>query len=407
MLSILIGLFISLVMPSAYFLINWQEFHSQAELRSVEITYNAKSVIKDNPDLWYYNISKFMEIADDSKFRKGIKSIKIVDKNENLIFEEILNNELEMVYSFRSPIKYNNEVYGFIEIQESIKQLVFGTVRLAMLFTILGVVIGVALYKNSVSIVRIAEKDVWFHAEQTKRQAELDVARLDRLKIVGQMAASIGHEIRNPMTTVRGYLQLFSRKDEFLPLASQFQLMIDELDRANSIITEFLSLAHNKAVKKKDCNLNSIIEKLEPLIQSNALLRGLSVEYDLKDIPEIYIDKKEIQQLILNITQNGLEAMTSGGCLFIKTDVENNEIRLLIIDQGTGIDPNILANIGTPFFTTKETGTGLGLAVCYSIAHRHQAKIEFIRSEENTICITRFPQAVDLGDNHTMHQQET
>jgi len=398
----LIGLVISLTMPISYFIINWKEFHSQAELRSVEITYNAKSAVKENPDLWYYNISKYMKIADDSKFRKGIKSIKVVDKNENLLFEEILNDEIDMIHSFRNPIKYNNEVYGFIEIQESIEKLVVETARLAIFFAILGVFIGIGLYRHSVSIVRLAERDVWYHAEQSKREADLNVARLDRLKIVGQMAASIGHEIRNPMTTVRGYLQFFSRKKEFLPLASQFQLLIDELDRANSIITEFLSLAHNKIVKKKKCNLNSLIEKLKPLIQSNALLRGLSVQFDLKDIPEIYIDEKEIQQLIMNITQNGLEAMTSGGCLFIKTDVEENDTRLLIIDQGMGIDPDILHNLGTPFFTTKEMGTGLGLAVCYSIVHRHRATIEFVRSEESTMCITRFPQSADLVDNHEM-----
>lgn len=396
MVSLLIGLVIGLTMPSAYLLINWQDFQSQVQLRGVEITYNAKAVIKDNPDLWYYNVSKFMEIADESKFGTGIKSIKILDKQYNIVYEDVLDNKLTMTYPFRSPIMYNNEVYGFIQIEESIEQLVLRTVWLAIICIIIGVIIGVALYRYSVSIVRVAEQDVWCYVEQSTRQAELDIARLDRLKIVGQMAASIGHEIRNPMTTVRGYLQFFARKAEFHLLVSQFQLMIDELDRANSIITEFLSLSHNKAVQKTDCNLNSIMEKMKPLIQTNALLRGLTVEFDLNHIPNIYIDEKEIQQLILNITQNGLEAMTSGGYLLIKTDVEDDDIRLLIIDQGTGIDPSILANIGTPFFTTKETGTGLGLAVCYSIAHRHGATIEFTRSEGTTICITSFPQSKEL-----------
>jgi len=393
--SIIVGLVISLMMPTLYFAINWQEFKTQGALRSARITYNAKPIIQENPDLWYYNIIKLLEIADDSNSHKGVQSIRIIDGSYNIIFQKILDKEIKLIYSFRSPLNYNNEVYGFIEVQESIEELVFRTVLIAMYFMILGIIMGVVLYKYSARIVRLAEQDVWSYVEKSKRQAELDVARLDRLKIVGQMAASIGHEIRNPMTTVRGYLQFFSRKTEFSLLSAQFKLMIDELDRANSIITEFLSLAHNKVVEKKNYNLNHLMEKMKPLIESNALILGLSVEFDLQDIPNIYIDVKEIQQLILNITQNGLEAMKPGGCLVVKTDITDQVARLLIIDEGPGIDPNVLANIGTPFFTTKETGTGLGLAVCYSIAHRHGATIEFTRSEEKTMCITRFTQAVE------------
>ncbi len=390
-LSILIGLSISLTMPIVYFAISWQEFYYHALIRSAEFANKAKRTIQENPDLWYYNVTKFMELADESNIHKEIESVKIFDANGNLIFNQFLNHETRLTYPFRYPIRYNNEIYGFVEVRESVQQLVLGTGRLAIFCAIIGTIISVILYRYSVSIVRLAEKDIWC-AEQSKRQAEREVARLDRLRIVGEMAAAIGHEVRNPMTTVRGYLQFLSQKNEFLSFESQFQLLINELDRANSIITEFLSLAHNKAVTMKDCNLNNLIKKIEPLIQSNALIRGLSVQLDLQNIPDICIDEKEIQQLIINISQNGLEAMNSGGCLFIKTDADENDVRLSIIDQGKGIDPNLLPKIGTPFFTTKEAGTGLGLAVCYSIAHRHRANIDFECGGGCTKCIIRFTQ---------------
>jgi len=202
-----------------------------------------------------------------------------------------------------------------------------------------------------------------------------EITRLDRLNLVGEMAASIGHEVRNPMTTVRGFLQMLSRKPELLNFNDFFTLMIEELDRANAIISEFLSLAKNKAVSLEPHNLNSIIKSIEPLIQADAAISDKCLRLELSDIPDLLVDAKEIRQLILNLTRNGLEAMPPGKALTIKTYQEGNEAILAVQDEGHGIDPNLLEKLGTPFLTTKETGTGLGLPICYSIAKRHNAEI--------------------------------
>lgn len=202
-----------------------------------------------------------------------------------------------------------------------------------------------------------------------------EIARLDRLNLVGEMAAGIGHEIRNPMTTVRGFLQMLGEKDDCTKYKDYFSLMIDELDRANSIITEFLSLAKNKAVEFKTQDLNHIVKVILPLISADAIVTDKHIEVDLDDIPMLLLDEKEIRQLILNLVRNGLEAMSPGGILTIKTFSEGDEVVLAIMDHGKGIEPDVLEKIGTPFFTTKDNGTGLGLAVCYSIAARHDAAI--------------------------------
>ncbi|MGE5391125.1 MAG: PAS domain S-box protein [Deltaproteobacteria bacterium] len=222
------------------------------------------------------------------------------------------------------------------------------------------------------------------------RKMEVEMTRLDRLNLVGEMAASIGHEIRNPMTTVRGYLQILRENDDYKQEIKYFDLMIEEMDRANSILTEFLSLAKNKIVELKTQNLKSIIIKLLPLIQTKAIGQDQNIKLELNDVPDLLLDKEEIHQLIFNLVDNGLESMPSAGEVTIRTFIENEEVVLAVQDQGNGIDNRLLDKLGTPFLTTKEQGTGLGLAVCYRIAARHNAKIDIETSSNGTTFYVRF-----------------
>lgn len=219
---------------------------------------------------------------------------------------------------------------------------------------------------------------------------EQDVSRLDRLNIVGQMAANFAHEVRNPLTTVRGYIQLLGKKSEFSPFKEQFSLLLEELDRTNHIITEYLSLSKNKALKMKRCNFNDIISSLYPLVQADAVTSKVEIELYLETIPQLYVDDKEIKQLILNLTRNAIEAMPSGGKLQIKTTNMGSETVLTVSDQGKGIPQHIMENLGKPFLTTKENGTGLGMAICYRICHRHNAKLEINSGPDGTTINIRF-----------------
>lgn len=223
---------------------------------------------------------------------------------------------------------------------------------------------------DPVSILEI-NRDI---TAQKKYEAEL--SRLDRLNIIGELAAAIGHEVRNPMTTVRGYLQRLTDKAAFAEHRETFALMIEEMDRANSIISEFLGMAKNKTVKLRSTDLNTVIRSLFPLLQAEALRRGSNVELALADIPEVPADEKELRQCIINLVNNGLDAMPTGGKVTIATAKTGNRVAITVRDNGPGIPPAIKEKLGTPFLTTKENGTGLGLPVCYRIAQRHQAAIE-------------------------------
>jgi len=224
-----------------------------------------------------------------------------------------------------------------------------------------------------------------------RKQIESEMTRLGQLNLVGEMAASIGHEIRNPMTTVRGYLQLLRENPAYYRHIDYFDLMIEEIDRANMIITDFLSLAKNKMMDLESKNINSILRNFYPLLQANAIHQDKSIVLDMQRVPELLLDENEIRQLILNLVNNGLDSISPGEKVFIRTFMENEKVVLAVQDQGCGISPDILNNIGIPFFTTKDQGTGLGLAVCYGIASRHNARIDIETSHNGTTFFIRFP----------------
>lgn len=223
-----------------------------------------------------------------------------------------------------------------------------------------------------------------------RKNADRELARLDRLNMVGEMAAGIAHEVRNPLTTVHGFLQLLSAKDNTKKYREFYELMIEELNRANLIITDFLSLASNRTSDFESVNISGIVRSLSPLLSADALNREKEIFLELEEVPDIQGSVNELRQLLLNLARNGLEAMQSGRTLTIQTCKLDKYIILRVRDQGEGIDPMILAKLGTPFFTTKEHGTGLGLAICQSIALRHNAVINYESNPSGTTVTVKF-----------------
>lgn len=218
-----------------------------------------------------------------------------------------------------------------------------------------------------------------------------EIGRMERLSLVGQMAASITHEIRNPMAVIRGFVQLIQERS---PQSQHeyFRIIMEELDRANLIISDFLSLAQNRELKMELASIHATINDLAPLINADANLRGQSLEVVLcTEMPLMRMNDREIKQMLLNIARNGMEAMGEKGILRIRTDYRDGEISIHISDEGVGIPQDKLSNMFEPFFTTKTRGTGLGLPLCLSIAERHGGRIDVMTSEgEGTTFIVTF-----------------
>ena len=215
-----------------------------------------------------------------------------------------------------------------------------------------------------------------------------EIDRLDRLNLIGNMAAGLAHEIRNPLTVIKGYLQFFKSK---LPrhLYDQFSLILSELQRIETIITVFLSIAKNKPSELEQQNLNDIINSIAPLLLTNALKRSMNIEFKQSaNLSTLLLSEKEIKQLLLNLAMNGLNAMKEHGTLTIETKQQGNEVVLSVTDCGCGIPKDIQEKIFDPFFTTNHENTGLGLSVCISIAERHHATIEVSSKENEGTCFT-------------------
>ncbi|ATW27004.1 two-component system sensor histidine kinase NtrB [Candidatus Formimonas warabiya] len=247
---------------------------------------------------------------------------------------------------------------------------------------------GITLLLHDITERKIYDQEKDHAAE--RKQFEIEMERLDRLNSLGEMVACIGHELRNPMTTVRGFLQLLGEQAECLKFKDSFDLMIEELDKCNSIITEFLSLAKNRVLNLESGSLNEIVMAIAPLIREESARADKNVMFELEETPDLLLDQNEIRQLILNLMRNALEAMGPGKMLVVKTYREGLDVVLAVKDQGPGMDLSIIEKIGIPFVTTKENCIGLGLAVCFSIAARHNAVITFDTCSKGTTFFVRF-----------------
>lgn len=223
-----------------------------------------------------------------------------------------------------------------------------------------------------------------------RKESEKKKQYFDKLKIIGEMAAGVAHEVRNPLTTVKGFLQLMVENKELDNYKSINMLMIDEINRINEIITEFLNIAKDQSGKLECCNLNNIIKVLSPLLETRAVKEGKLIVLKLGTISDLNINKNEIRQLLLNMTNNALDAMDVGKKVQINTFEENGKVVLSIKDEGNGIPANMKDDISTPFVTTKEGGTGLGLPIWFSIAQRNNSEIDFTSSSEGSTFNIRF-----------------
>lgn len=200
----------------------------------------------------------------------------------------------------------------------------------------------------------------------------------EMLSAVGQLAAGIAHEIRNPLTSLKGFTKLLDRNTD---KKNYTQIMLAELDRIETIISELLMLARPQKLHFENTDVIRILQDVITLLDPQALLNNVEIITKIaRDIPPIRCVQNQLKQVFINLIKNGIEAMPHGGDLIIKGRMtEDNDIWLSFIDHGVGIAEDKIPKLGSPFYTTKDDGTGLGLMVSYKIIENHQGMID-IRS---------------------------
>ncbi|NMO96077.1 ATP-binding protein [Paenibacillus lemnae] len=216
------------------------------------------------------------------------------------------------------------------------------------------------------------------------KQIEQTAYQNDKLAMLGKISASIAHEIRNPLTSIRGFIQLLRPHLIHLGKDEYVRIILMEIDRANDIIYEFLNSSKPSAPQTTLIPVRSLLKEVVLLTESEALMKGCQIELRAGEVEEacsISVDVKQIKQVILNLVKNALDAIDGKhdhdgqGRIEISASRIGEQVNITISDNGGGMDQHTLNHLFNPFFTTKEGGTGLGLSVSYRIIRNHGGTI--------------------------------
>ncbi|OYD56220.1 hypothetical protein CGZ90_18660 [Fictibacillus aquaticus] len=224
--------------------------------------------------------------------------------------------------------------------------------------------------------------------EQMEMKQEL--IRTEKMNVVSQLAASVAHEIRNPMTSVRGFMQLMQKEENLTKEQHLYiSISIEELDRAQGIINQYLALAKPQTDQYETIDLSSVIHQSIDVMYSYAILNSIHITQQVESGLEIEGLKLEIQQVLINIIKNAIEAIKSEGEIWISAAKQSDGyVSIQIKDNGVGMTETQLKKIGSPYYSTKEKGTGLGLTVCHQIVKQMGGNI-MIKSElQKGTCFT-------------------
>ncbi|WP_338785827.1 PAS domain S-box protein [Metabacillus sp. FJAT-53654] len=331
-----------------------------AERKLAESEQRYKSLFEFNPELVYmidlqgnltnvndhfykytgYNKEDFLQksvlslIVENDRRRVSEAYIKVIKENKPWINEEIeIIKKDQLKKSLRCtavPMIINNETVGVI-----------------------GYAVDITKEKETMQLLRKTEK----------------------LSVVGELAASVAHEIRNPLTSLKGFLQMLQSSSDENQM--YYKIMLEEIERINIISSELLVLAKPQQIHFQKRNINELLSNVKSLLESEANLYGVELEILTNDrLPLVDCESNQLKQLFINIIKNSIEATSKKVQVSInKTD--HDHICILFKDDGCGIDQERLKHLGEPFYSMKEKGTGLGLTVSYRIVEFHKGQIQF------------------------------
>lgn len=216
-----------------------------------------------------------------------------------------------------------------------------------------------------------------------RKQTEEMLHRQDKLAAVGQLAAGVAHEIRNPLTSMKGYTEYLQLDEKDENRLEYLGIIMDEINRVNEIVEEFLELSKPQPLILETKNIVPIIQNVLSLTEFDARKKNVILFFDCYH-EEILIrcDENRLKQVLLNFVINGIEAMPDGGEIKVVTELKEEKVHISIIDTGVGMPPDQLRRIGEPFFTTKKSGNGLGLMISFKIIESHLGRV-FVESEVN------------------------
>lgn len=206
-----------------------------------------------------------------------------------------------------------------------------------------------------------------------RKQASIQMQRLEQINLISQIAGGMAHEVRDPLTTVKGFLQMIKRSEDYSKYNEYYSLLINEIDKANSVLSDFIALSSINQNASNEANLNEVISLSKPIIDSMVVRNNIELHIELQELPNITINYWDIQQVVLNLIKVSIEAMPIKGNLSIKTIFENNEIILAVTYQGDGLRGK--EKIGQQSINTAGQKTNLGLMISKIILNKHNGNL--------------------------------
>ncbi|MEH7116629.1 ATP-binding protein [Neobacillus vireti] len=279
-------------------------------------------------------------------------------------------NIVEVLFYLFSPIFINKKYFWVVSLGLIGKEAILGLILQSM-HVLMPIVIYIILSLIAYTVLIRFNSYV-----NTLTTVYEELRQKEKLAVIGQMAAGIGHEIRNPLSSLKGFAQLqherSPRTNEFYPI------MIQEIDRINSIVNDLMYLGKPKEIKFEKASIEEIIAYTLSITQQQAELHGVKIETFMEGpLPPVECDGKQLKQVFLNLIKNAIESMAEGGRIKINVKiVESQRMFISIQDEGCGIADSNILNLGEPFFTTKKDGTGLGLMVTNQIIKDHNGNLK-------------------------------
>jgi signal transduction histidine kinase len=275
--------------------------------------------------------------------------------------------------------KISGRVLGVVEIVQDLSEDYKAIFRIQILVVITCTVLMGALFIVLVFVVKRGEGIIQKRAMERLRLKER-LSHAERLSSMGEMAAGISHEIRNPLGIIRSSAELLKKKAAKIdPQNTIPDIIVEEASRLNSIITDFINYAKPRNPNIAACRVEEVIEKNITFLAAQIKEQGYVIKKNYQNsLPEIMADSNLLYQSFLNIFINAMQAMPNGGRILVEVSSSDHLVTVHIDDEGQGIPPENLKKIWDPFFTTKETGTGLGLGIVKNIVESHGGSIQVV-----------------------------
>lgn len=236
------------------------------------------------------------------------------------------------------------------------------------------------------------------------RHLKEEIERNQRLAAVGRLAAGVAHEIRNPLSSIKGFATYFKERYREVPEDQKTaEIMIQEVERLNRVIGQLLEIARPVSIQKRPTSIQTLIKHSLKVIEGDTQMRGIKIDTTIPpEIGEVLVDPDRIKQVLLNLYLNAIEAMEQGGTLSVEVlqDKDSKNVQIHISDTGTGIREQNLTHIFDPFFTTKSSGTGLGLAIVHNIIASHKGEVKVTsRLGQGTMVTIVLPASMEVQNS--------